>query len=262
MVWKKFAISYYPSIYSYLELKNLPSNKSLFSFVGLGDPKFKGDKNLLTKKMDIDKVMLRGIANPDEIRKLSELPETRDELNFIAKIFKNNSKLYLGNEFTEDKIKSIDFSKYKFISFATHAVIANQIENIGEPGLILTPPVKANKDNDGILTVSEIERMKLNSDIVILSACNTASEDGSPNANGLSGLTSAFFQAGTKSMLVTHWDVETNSAVYLTTKTFEKLKNIKNLSIALQKTKNEMMNNVETSHPLFWAPFVLIGNLT
>ena len=259
---KKFAISYYPSIYSYFELKNLPSNKSSFSFVGLGDPKFKTDKSLLSKKMDINKVMLRGIADPDEIRKLSELPETRDELNFIAEIFKNNSKLYLGNEFTEDKIKSIDFSKYKFISFATHAVIANQIENIGEPGLILTPPVKANKDNDGILTVSEIERMKLNSDIVILSACNTASEDGSPNANGLSGLTSAFFQAGTKSMLVTHWDVETNSAVYLTTKTFEKLKNIKNLSIALQKTKNEMMNNIETSHPLFWAPFVLIGNLT
>ena len=73
--------------------------------------------------------------------------------NTMDEIFKNNSKLYLGNEFTEDKIKSIDFSKYKFISFATHAVIANQIENIGEPGLILTPPVKANKDNDGILTV-------------------------------------------------------------------------------------------------------------
>ena len=173
--------------------------------------------------MDIDKIMLRGIANPDEIRNFSELPETRDELNFIAKIFKNKSKLYLGNEFNEDKIKSIDFRKYKFISFATHAVIANQIDNIGEPGLILTPPVKANNDNDGILTVSEIERLKLNSDIVILSACNTASEDGSPNANGLSGLTSAFFQAGTRSMLVTHWDVETNSAVYLTTNTFEKI---------------------------------------
>ena len=137
----------------------------------------------------------------------------------------------------------------------------NQIENIGEPGLILTPPIKANKNNDGILTVSEIERLNLNSDIVILSACNTASEDGSPNANGLSGLTSAFFQAGTKSMLVTHWDVETNSAVYLTTKTFEKLRKVKNLSIALQITKNEMMDNIETSHPLFWAPFILIGNL-
>ena len=57
--------------------------------------------------MDINKVMLRGIADPDEIRKLSELPETRDELNFIAEIFKNNSKLYLGNEFTEDKINQL-----------------------------------------------------------------------------------------------------------------------------------------------------------
>ena len=57
--------------------------------------------------MDIDKVMLRGIANPDEIRKLSELPETRDELNFIAKIFKNNSKLYLGNELLKIKLNQL-----------------------------------------------------------------------------------------------------------------------------------------------------------
>ena len=55
-------------------------------------------------------------------------------------------------------------------------------------------------------------------------------EDGSPDGEGLSGLASAFFHAGTKSMLVTHWDVETNSAVQLTTGTFDKMKNTKNLS--------------------------------
>ena len=153
-------------------------------------------------------------------------------------------------------------SNYKFISFATHAVVANQINNIAEPGLILTPPKKSTKDNDGILTVSEIEKLNLKSDIVILSACNTASEDGSPDGEGLSGLASAFFHAGTKSMLVTHWDVETNSAVQLTTGSFGKMKNTKNLSKALQQTKLEMMNNDETSHPFFWAPFILIGNIS
>ena len=65
-------------------------------------------------------------------------------------------KLYLGNEFTEDKVKSIDFSKYKFISFATHAVIANQIENIGSQ-ININTPIKANKNNDGILQFQKLK---------------------------------------------------------------------------------------------------------
>ena len=122
--------------------------------------------------------------------------------------------------------------------------------------IICSFPIPAQRD-----PVSEIEKLDLNANIVILSACNTASKDGSPDGEGLSGLTSAFFHAGTKSMLVTHWDVETNSAVRLTTGSLKNLKNSESLSIALQKTKISMMNDIETSHPFYWAPFVLIGNL-
>ena len=260
-VGKKFAISYYPSIYSFYNLKKVNFSKAKYSFLGLGNPDLRSSNKAVTKKMDYSKLMSRGVANSDEIRKMNNLPETADELNFIANIFKKNSKLYLGKDFNEKKIKSLDLSNYRFISFATHAVIANQINNIAEPGLILTPPKKSTKDNDGILTVTEIEKLNLNSDIVILSACNTASNDGSPNGEGLSGLTSAFFQAGTKSMLVTHWDVETNSAVKLTTGALSRYNKETNLAVALQKTKIEMISNDETSHPFFWAPFTLIGNI-
>ena len=62
-------------------------------------------------------------------------------------------------------------------------------------------------------------------------------------------------------MMVTHWDVETNSAVTLTTGTFDKMVKLKNLSKAMHKTKIEMMNDPKTSHPIYWAPFVLIGNV-
>ena len=116
-------------------------------------------------------------------------------------------------------------------------------------------------DKSYLKSYNSIEKLKLNANIVILSACNTASEDGSPNGEGMSGLTSAFFQAGTKSMLVTHWDVETNSAVQLTTGSLKNLENSESLSKALQKTKISMMNNKDTAHPFYWAPYVLIGNL-
>jgi len=227
----------------------------------LGDPKFKKDEKLVSKKTDLTKLMLRNVANVEEIKKMTELPETADELKIISNVFNNQSKLLLGKEFTENKIKSMDLSSFKYIAFATHAIVANQITNIAEPGLILTPPNNPTTKDDGILTVSEINKLNLKSDIVILSACNTASEDGSPNGEGLSGLTSAFFQAGTKSMLVTHWDVETNSAVKLTTGSLKNLENSESLSKALQKTKVSMMNDKETAHPFYWAPFVLIGNL-
>ncbi|MDA9232671.1 CHAT domain-containing protein [Candidatus Pelagibacter sp.] len=260
---KKYSINYYPSIYSFYNLQKIKSKNNENNFAGFGDPEFNSKKDIkLASKSDLSNLtMSRGIANADEIRKLSELPETSDELKFIANLFKGKSKLYLRKDFDEEKIKSLDLSNYKYISFATHAIVADQINNISEPGIILTPPKKSTKTNDGILTVSEIERLKLNSDIVILSACNTASEDGTPNAEGLSGLTSAFFQAGTKSMMVTHWDVETNSAVTLTTGTFDKMVKLKNLSKAMHKTKIEMMNDPKTSHPFYWAPFILIGNL-
>jgi CHAT domain-containing protein len=260
---KKYSISYHPSIYSYLNLKNITFEKTnnQLAFLGLGDPKFKIEEKLTSKKTDLTKLMLRNIANVGEINKMTELPETADELKIISNIFNNQSKLLLGKEFTENKIKSMDLSNFKYIAFATHAIVANQITNIAEPGLILTPPSNPTTKDDGILTVSEINKLNLKSDIVILSACNTASEDGSPNGEGLSGLTSAFFQAGTKSMLVTHWDVETNSAVKLTTGSLKNLENSESLSRALQKTKISMMNDKETSHPFYWAPFVLIGNL-
>ena len=67
------------------------------------------------------------------------------------------------SDFDEEKIKSLDLSNYKYISFATHAIVADQINNISEPGIILTPPKKSTEINDGILTVSEIEKLNLNS---------------------------------------------------------------------------------------------------
>ena len=138
------------------------------------------------------------------------------------------AKLYIGKNFNEKKIKSINFNDYNYISFATHAIIANQINNIAEPGLVLTPPEKSSLENDGILTVSEIEKLKLGADIVILSACNTASKD-----EEVLSLTSAFFHAD-KKYAITHWDVETNSAVMVTTGSLKNLENSESLSKALQ----------------------------
>ena len=114
-------------------------------------------------------------------------------------------------------------------------------------------------DDDGVLSSSEIKNLKLNAELVILSACNTAAGDGSSSAEGLSGLTSSFFYAGARSLLVSHWYVEDESTVNLMKSTFGNLDNSLNLSQSLRLTKINMLNDESTSHPIFWAPFILIG---
>jgi CHAT domain-containing protein len=91
--------------------------------------------------------------------------------------------------------------------FATHGLMSGDLGGLAEPALVLTPPPEASPDNDGLLTASKIATLKLNASWVVLSACNTAAGDGTPDAGGLSGLAKAFFYAGARSLLVSHWSV-------------------------------------------------------
>lgn len=81
----------------------------------------------------------------------------------------------------------------------------------------MTPPKTPSVDDDSLLTSSEIGRLSLNADLVILSAYNTAAGDGKLGAQGLSGLANAFFYAGSRALMVSHWPVASDAAVHLTT---------------------------------------------
>ena len=88
--------------------------------------------------------------------------------------------------------------------------------------------------------------------------------DGKPGAEGLSGLARSFFYAGARSLLVSHWPVETNSAVELTTGIFEEMKTNPEIgrAEALRRSRIRLINNQdhpEYAHPYFWAPFVVVG---
>jgi CHAT domain-containing protein len=130
--------------------------------------------------------------------------------------------------------------------------------------LVLTPPEQATPDNDGLLTASKIAKLKLDADWVVLSACNTAAPDGSPDAGGLSGLAKAFFYAGARSLLVSNWAVPSQATVKLVTGTVTALEKYPSIgrAEALRRAEMAMLdpaNPSEFGHPMFWAPFVLAG---
>ena len=117
--------------------------------------------------------------------------------------------------------------------------------------------------DDGLLTASEVAQLKLNADLIILSACNTASADGA-GGEALSGLAKAFFYAGGRSLLASHWYVASQAAVKLTTTMLKEI--AKDAKIgraeALKRSMEALMNDKENpyfAHPMFWAPFVVVG---
>jgi CHAT domain-containing protein len=105
--------------------------------------------------------------------------------------------------------------------------------------------------------------LKLNADLVVLSACNTAAGD-KPGAEALSGLARAFFYAGARSLILSNWDVFSESTVALMTGLFDALKNNSHLTQAeaLRMSMLQMIDhpsNPDWRQPKFWAPFVVVG---
>jgi CHAT domain-containing protein len=96
----------------------------------------------------------------------------------------------------------------------------------------------------------------------VLSACNTAAPDGAPGAEGLSGLVQAFFYAGARSLLVSHWAVSSEAAAVLTTRMFAESAKGVSKAEALRRSTLALMSRTDKwyfAHPALWAPFVVVG---
>jgi CHAT domain-containing protein len=149
------------------------------------------------------------------------------------------------------------------IYFATHGLVAGDVKGIGEPALALSIPANPTEIDDGLLTSSEVAQLKLNADWVVLSACNTVAGD-KPGAEALSGLARAFFYAGTRALLVSHWAVDSEAATRLTTSTFDIMS--KDASIGRAEALRRAMldylgdkSNDDNANPAYWGPFSVVG---
>jgi CHAT domain-containing protein/tetratricopeptide (TPR) repeat protein len=195
---------------------------------------------------------------------LPSLLDTADELKAVAtKLGAAPEDLHLAADATEAAVKQTVLADYRVVFFATHGLVAGDIKGLGEPSLVLTLPQTPTDVDDGVLTASEVAQLKLNADWVILSACNTAAAD-KPGAEALSGLARAFFYAGTRALLVSHWSVDSKAAARLITSMFEIMKADPKLgrAEALRRAMLADMNDKSSpgkAYPAFWGPFSIIG---
>jgi CHAT domain-containing protein len=280
------SVSTAPSVSSFVGLRTAPRQSPEKAFAGFGDPVFAPEKKadrsveatdalLASRSAGRTLLRLRAVATPRNLRSagladLSSLPDTAGELQAIAGAIGGDARLdvFLKEKATEDAVRTVA-SNRGVVAFATHGLVAGDLDGLDQPALALTPMDDKANENDGLLTMGEILGMKLNASWVILSACNTAAPDGA-GSEAVSGLGQAFFYAGARSLLVSNWSVQTDAASALTTKLFErqaagydKAESLRLAMLDLIDNRNQRGHLGEDvysfAHPLFWAPFMIVG---
>lgn len=289
------AVTLVPSAAAMRTLRALPPGRNTREqLIAFGDPLFselqaaeaEAAQAETTTVAAIDEVTMRGLplkrrnspqtqgVDSAELAQLPRLPDTAEELRSIALALETDPTkvLHLGKEANEKKVKLADLSNYKIIAFATHGLVAGELNGLTQPALALSAPQVAGAEGDGLLTMEEILTLKLDADWVILSACNTGAGAGA-GAEAASGLGRAFFYAGTRAILVTNWSVHSQSARELVTDLFRRqaadpklsrAEALQQATIALLDGKGFVNEKGETvfayAHPLFWAPYSIIGD--
>ena len=291
---RSHAVTVLPSVSTLILLRATPQRDlAQLPFVGFGDPYFneqqaqaaaksKKEPQTASAKQSGDYI-LRGLSiqrvqtdqlDSAQIELLPRLPETAEEIRSMALAMNAdpNRDVFTGAQANEQQVKTMDLSPYKVIAFATHGLAPGDLNGLLQPALALSSPKVAGIDGDGFLTMEEILGLRLNTDWVVLSACNTGAgrEQG---AEALSGLCRAFFYAGAQTLLITNWRVETNSARALTTDLFRRQAQNPMLTRAeaLRQSKLFLIDAVghvdpesgkvlfAYAHPIFWAAFSLVG---
>ena len=299
------AISVLPSVGSLKALRAAKASGSPEPFAGFGNPLLTGvdgtDKSAWDKQecgkpappkrsriasivASIASLFRGGTVNVEDLRRQPPLPETADELCAVGRGLgvpeSGLSKaVYLGERATVSKVKALSASgglaRARVVHFATHGLLAGETAMFAkakaEPALLLTPPAEASEEDNGLLTASEVAQLNLNADWVVMSACNTAGGS-AEGAEALSGLARAFFYAGARALLVSHWAVDSEAAVAITTGAVnamkaepgigraEALRRAEAVLIAKGAVKYPNGETKDFSHPSIWAPFVLVGN--
>ncbi len=199
---------------------------------------------------------------------IDALPETEDEVVRIKNILnapaashplqtqKNASRSVLFELNAKGSLEN-----YRYISFACHGILPDDVNGVTQPSLLLSTPDPVT-DEIGLLTMSDVFGLKLNADLVALSACNTGRGE-IVRGEGVIGLTRAFMYAGTPAISVNLWSVETISAQKLSVDFFNTLQQGRNRAASLRESKLKLIRGEAGKQfqlPFFWAPMIIFGD--
>ena len=222
----------------------------------IGDPAFRGTSSAgLSEHCRGD-----GVFPAELLTGLAPLPDTGPEVRAVgASLGASSDDILTGTAATEAALRARPLADYRVLYFATHGLLPAELRCQSQPGLALSPPPQpaTSKDQDGLLESGEIAALNLDADLVVLSACNTATKTGQFGGESLSSLAETFFHAGARSVLASHWPVPSAATRALMTGLFAHAEI--GHAEALRQAQVSLLASPATAHPVNWAGFTLIG---
>jgi CHAT domain-containing protein len=196
----------------------------------------------------------RGIADLSGIG-LHDLPETRAEVEEIGKIVGSDSVMLLGKDATETGFKKQPLVQFRILHLAVHGFADTQYPE--RSALVLgTDP---QSDDDGLLQVREIIRLRLNAELTTLSACDSGVGK-LQGQEGISNLVEAFLVAGSKSVVASLWSADDTFASALMEQFYRHLAQGEDTSSALRNAKLDLLAKYgDQVSPFYWAAFIAVG---
>lgn len=198
---------------------------------------------------------------------LVRLPGTRIEVQEAQRLTGSGPQdVRLGADFTEKALRAADLGQRRILHLATHALLPGELSCLAEPAIVVSPEPGAADAGSSFVTASQLLGLKLDADLVILSACNTGGPGGAGGGEALSGLARAFFYAGARGLMVTHWAVDDAAAALTVADALRRQQAGAASAAALRGAQRLILDEAgrrlpeEFGHPFYWAPFALIGD--
>lgn len=251
-----YSVSYAPSATALKIFHDQPRpDNYLEDLLAIGDPEYP------------EPILMNSIPNTktDIIQKfflesgifISPLPNSREEVKEIAALFRSDKrKTYLGNAAQESILKNLDPAGFKIIHIACHA-ISDDIDPYKSAIVFSLPGANG---EDGFLQLREMYDLKLKSDLVVLSACQTAKGQIITN-EGVLGLPRVFFYAGAFSVVSSLWNAEDKATAQFMKYFYQELIDRQSKAQALRLAKIEFIKS-KYSHPFYWGTFILTGDFS
>jgi CHAT domain-containing protein len=265
MSWKPITTVASMTVYAQVHVKaSAPARySSRISVAAFGDPLYPVAAVTVSDESRGD-----GVPDPvpgdaeviDAVRsglKLERLSATRVEAQAIARLYRPQSVAYVGGDATEERAKQLPRAT-RVVHYAVHAMINNRFP-LNSALAFTIPDRRAAKKENGLLQAWEIlDQVRLDADLVTLSACETAVGQ-EAGGDGLLSLTRAFHHAGARTVLASLWRVDDQATSSLMQQFYARLRSGVSKDNALREAQRAMASEPRWSHPFYWAAFQLSG---
>jgi CHAT domain-containing protein len=258
---KQYAIAHVPEPGNFLALRKLAgTSRAPQPWFGFGDA---ANVSLAQAQASFPSARCGDAAQ--ELAGLPVLSDALDELNASRAVFHAAaSDQMTGPAFTAEAVTKLPLKQYRVLHFAAHGLLPTDLACQSQPAIVTSAPRGAADANGALLSSSQIEKLDLDAELIILSACNSGGPGGKTAGESLSGMARSFFAANARALMVSHWSLSSQAATTLVPATLQLMRDKPELGVAgaLRDAQLAWLNAFQgaPTHPHFWAALAIFGD--